>query len=88
MANSSQARKRARQNDVRRAHNRSYRSTVRTSIKTLLNLIKEDDAKGAQIAYRDASALIDKGANKGLHHKNRAARLKSRLNKRLLAIAA
>ena len=88
MANSSQTRKRARQNVVRNAHNRSYRSSVRTAIKSLLNEVTAGDKDGAPIAYRNAVATIDKGTNKGLMHKNTAARLKSRLNKRVQGVVA
>ena len=88
MANSPQTRKRARQNVVRNQRNRSYRSSVRTSIKALLKAISAGDKDGAPVAYRNAAAVIDKSAGKGLMHKNTAARLKSRLNKRVQAVAA
>lgn len=88
MANSPQARKRARQNDKRNARNRSYRSMVRTQIKSLLKLIEAKDKDGATTAYRVAASQIDKATGKGLYKKNTAARLKSRLNNRLRAIAA
>ncbi len=88
MANSPQTRKRARQNVVRNQRNRSYRSSVRTSIKALLKAINSGDKDAAPTAYRTAASVIDKGSNKGLMHKNTAARLKSRLNKRLQALTA
>ena len=88
MANSPQTRKRARQNVVRNQRNRSYRSSVRTSIKALLKAISSDDKDSAPAAYRNAVSVIDKGTNKGLMHKNTAARLKSRLNKRVQTLAA
>ncbi len=88
MANSPQTRKRARQNVIRNQRNRSYRSSVRTSIKALLKAISAGDKDGAPTAYRNAASVIDKGSNKGLMHKNTAARLKSRLNKRLQAASA
>ena len=86
MANSPQARKRARQNVTRKLRNRSYRSSIRTSIKSLLNAISSGDKKAAPAAYQQATSAIDKGAGKGLMHKNNAARLKSRLNKRIQAL--
>ncbi|MGI9316461.1 MAG: 30S ribosomal protein S20 [bacterium] len=88
MANTPQARKRARQNTRRRIHNMSQRSALRTSIKKLLKLIGENNVDEAKSAYRDAASLIDRTASKGLHHSNRAARLKKRLNNRLRAINA
>ena len=87
MANSPQARKRARQSIKRRAINMSGRSALRTSIKKLLKLIQESNSPAATVAYRDAVSAIDRAASHGLHHMNRAARLKSRLNRRLKSIA-
>lgn len=88
MANSPQARKRARQNSVRRLRNHSQRSSVRTAIKKLDAAIQAGDSAAAQEAYKTSVSLIDKATTKGLHHKNRAARLKSRLNKRVKELAA
>ena len=88
MANSPQSRKRARQNVTRNQRNRSYRSSVRTHIKALLNLIKAGDKKAAPLALNQATSNIDKGMSKGLMHKNTAARLKSRLNSRVKALLA
>ena len=87
MANSPQTRKRARQNVTRNLRNRSYRSSIRTSIKSLLKAVSDGDKEAAPKAYQTVSSVIDKGTNKGLMHKNTAARLKSRLNKRVQAIA-
>lgn len=88
MANSPQARKRARQNTVRRVRNHAQASTMRTKIKTFLKAINANDTETAKIAYREASSEIDKAAKKNLHSKNRAARLKSRLNNRLRSLTA
>lgn len=88
MANSPQARKRARQNTVRRLHNHSQRSAVRTAIKKLEAAITDGDQAAAQDAYKVSVSMIDKATIKGLHHKNRAARLKSRLNKRVKEMTA
>ncbi len=88
MANSPQAKKRARQNDRRRLHNMSQRSALRTAIKKLLKLIKENNVEEAKNAFRDASSHIDRASSKGLHHANRAARLKQRLNNRVRALSA
>jgi small subunit ribosomal protein S20 len=83
LANSAQARKRVRQNTVSRVHNASQRSALRTSIKNFLKTIDEGDKEASRAAYTRTVSAIDVGVNKGLHHKNRAARLKSRLNTRL-----
>lgn len=88
MANSPQARKRAKQNTVRRLRNHSQRSTVRTAIKKLDAAIEAGDQEKAKEAYQTSVSMIDKATVKGLHHKNRAARLKSRLNKRVKEMAA
>ena len=88
MANSPQARKRAKQNTVRRLANHSQRSAVRTAIKKLDAAIEAGVQADAQAAYVASVSKIDKATVKGLHHKNRAARLKSRLNKRVKEMAA
>ena len=64
----------------------SQRSALRTSIKKLQKLISANNVEEARAAYRETSAHIDRAASKGLHHANRAARLKRRLNNRLRAI--
>jgi len=88
VANSPQARKRAKQNTVRRLRNHSQRSAVRTAIKKLDAAIESGDKEAANAAYLSSVSIIDKATVKGLHHKNRAARLKSRLNKRVKELAA
>lgn len=80
MANTAQARKRARQAEKRRAHNGSQRSSMRTAMKKVLKAISGGDNDGAKTAYQNATALVDKAAGKGLIHANKAARIKSRLN--------
>lgn len=88
MANTAQARKRARQAEKRRQANASVRSAIRTHIKKVLQAIESKDAKAAQDAYRTATSAIDKGETKKLIHKNAAARYKSRLNARLRGLSA
>ena len=88
MANSPQARKRAKQNAVRQITNHSHRSQVRTAIKKLVAAIEAGDQTVANEAYKVSVSMIDKATVKGLHHKNRAARLKSRLNQRVKEMAA
>ncbi|BCD97319.1 30S ribosomal protein S20 [Marinagarivorans cellulosilyticus] len=88
MANSPQARKRARQNDKARAHNASLRSMARTYIKKVISAIDAGDAQAAQAALNAAVPVIDRIADKGIIHKNKAARHKSRLNAKVKALAA
>ena len=88
MANSPQAKKRARQAEKRRTHNASLRSLVRTKIKQVLAAIGTGDAEQAKAAYESAVPVIDRMADKGIIHKNKAARHKSRLNAQVKALAA
>ncbi|MCR9279596.1 MAG: 30S ribosomal protein S20 [Pseudomonadaceae bacterium] len=87
MANSPQARKRARQADKSRRHNSSQRSMVRTYIKRVHAAIESGEAEAAGAALTAAIPVIDRMADKGIMHKNTAARYKSRLNKRVKALA-
>jgi small subunit ribosomal protein S20 len=80
LANSPQARKRARQGETRRRHNASFRSMVRTYIKKVDAAIAGGDHDAATAAYNEAVPVIDRMADKGIIHKNKAARHKSRLN--------
>jgi small subunit ribosomal protein S20 len=79
--------KRARQNIKLRQHNMSARSTYRTYVKYVLKAVEAGDVTGANDAYRKAQPVIDKAAQKGLIHKNKAARIKSRLVARVKAMA-
>ncbi len=88
MANSPQAKKRARQSEKRRAHNASLRSLVRTSIKKVDAAISSGNAEEAKAAYDSAVPVIDRMADKGIIHKNKAARHKSRLNAQVKALSA
>ncbi|HCX32997.1 MAG TPA: 30S ribosomal protein S20 [Rhodocyclaceae bacterium] len=88
MANTAQARKRARQALVRRAHNVSLRSTLRTAIKGVRKAIAAGDKAQAQAAFRDAQGVIDSIASKRIVHKNAAARSKSRLSAAIKALPA
>ena len=86
LANSAQARKRARQGELRRRHNASFRSMVRTYIKKVDAAIAEGDRTAATEAYNSAVPIIDRMADKGIIHKNKAARHKSRLNTAVKAL--
>lgn len=89
MANSPQARKRARQNEKRRRHNASMRSMARTYIKKVDAAIKAGDVEQAKAAYQAAVSILDRYADKdSILHKNKAARHKSRLNQRIKAMSA
>ncbi len=88
MANIKSAIKRARQNIKLRQHNASARSMFRTFIKNVLKAVEAGDKEAARAAYAKAQPIIDKAAGKGLLHKNKAARIKSRLNARVKAMAA
>lgn len=83
MANSLQAKKRARQAEVHRQLNASQRSAMRTSIKNVVAAIETADYDVAQAAFKKAAPSIDSAVSKGLIHKNKAARTKSRLNTRI-----
>ena len=80
MANSPQARKRARQAEKRRRHNTSQRSMVRTYIKRVVAAIDSGDKAVATDALQVAVPIIDRMVSKGIMHKNTAARYKSRLH--------
>lgn len=88
MANSAQAKKRARQNLKARKHNASLRSMVRTYIKRVIAAIAAGERAAANEAYKAAVPVIDRMADKGIIHKNKAARHKSRLNAQVKALAA
>lgn len=87
MANSAQARKRARQAEDHRQRNAAQRSEMRTHIKKVVKAIGAGDKDAATAAYRAAVPVIDSVVGKGLVHKNKAARHKSRLNAHLKAMA-
>lgn len=88
MANSAQARKRARQNDKQRMHNASLRSTLRTAIKKVIKAIEAGNKATAQSVYQESVSVIDSIADKKIIHKNKAARHKSRLSSAIKAMAA
>jgi len=87
LANSAQAKKRARQGEARRRHNASFRSMVRTQIKKVLAAIESGDSTSAAGAYAEAVPVIDRMADRGIIHKNKASRHKSRLNTAIKKLA-
>ena len=88
MANIKQAGKRARQAEKHRALNTAQRSMMRTSVKKVLKAIVAGDKDAAQAAYGQAVPLLNSMAGKGIVHKNKAARHKSRLNAKIKALKA
>ncbi len=80
MANTAQAKKRAKQAEKSRLHNASLRSRMRTCLKKVLKAIESGDKANAKAAYQEAVPEIDNMVNKKLIHKNKAARHKSRLS--------
>lgn len=87
MANSKQARKRARQSTVRNAHNSALRSRLRTAIKSVRKAIAAGDKTAAMAVFKTATSVIDSIADKKVVHKNLASRNKSRLAAALKAMA-
>lgn len=88
MANSLQAKKRARQAEKRREHNASRRSMMRTYVKKVIKAIASGDKAAAEQAYQVAVPVIDRTARKGLIHPNKAARHKSRLSQHIRGMQA
>ena len=79
--------KRIRQNKVRNLRNRSLRSNLRTTIKKVKVSLASSNAEQAQSELKDAIPTIDKAVSKGIIHKNNAARKKSRLMRKINALA-
>ena len=83
MANIESQKKRNRQNEAARLHNRAMRSELKTRARNAVEIAESGDAAAAQAALRDAQQRIDMAVSKGLLHKNTAARRKSRLAKQV-----
>ena len=83
MANTAQARKRARQVQARRGRNVALASRYRTHVKAVQKAAAGGDREQAAAAFRRAMAVIDGAVTRGLIHRNKAARQKSRLNARV-----
>lgn len=86
MPNIKSAKKRVRQSAKRRMNNKHLRSRLRTHIKGVLSAIEAGDREAATTAYQAAVPVIDSVADKGIIHKNKAARHKSRLNAHIRAL--
>lgn len=87
MANIQSAKKRARQAEASRLRNASQRSMLRSSIRKVVKAIESKDKPGAEAAYQAAVPVLDRYASRGLIHKNKAARHKSRLAAHIKALA-
>ena len=88
MANIKSAKKRAKQAVVRNARNASQRSMLRTAVKKVIKAIDAKDQAAATEAFNTAQPILDRFAARGLIHRNKAARHKSRLSARAKASAA
>jgi len=88
VANIKSAQKRARQAEKTRKHNMGLRSLMRTQIKNVVKACDAGNKEAAEAAYKAAVPVIDSMINKGIVTKNKAARHKSRLNKRVHELSA
>ncbi len=88
MANIKSAKKRAKQTVMRNARNVAQRSQLRTAVKKVIKAIDANDASAAREAFAVAQPLLDRFAARGLIHKNKAARHRSRLTARIKALQA
>lgn len=87
MANTASARKRARQSEVNRARNASQRSMIRTYVKKVVKAVESKDKAAAEAAYKEMVPVLDRYSDRGMIHKNKAARHKSRLIAHIKAMA-
>ncbi len=88
MANSAQSRKRARQEISRRSANMALASRYRTFVKNVVKWIEQGERERALQSFREAAPVIDSAVSRGLIHRNKAARQKSRLNARIKSLGA
>ena len=86
MANTAQARKRARQAEATRQRNASLKSALRTAVKKVKKAIATGDKAGSTSTLRESQAVIDRIADKRIVHKNMASRTKSRLAQAIRAL--
>ena len=86
LANSAQAKKRARQSERRHTNNTRDRSRMRSAVKKVVAAIDTGDKSAAEAAYKKATREVDRMANKGLIHKNKAGRHKRHLNAHIRAL--
>tara|TARA_B100001175_G_scaffold316154_1_gene329338 strand:+ start:36 stop:299 length:264 start_codon:yes stop_codon:yes gene_type:complete len=87
LANTAQARKRVRQAVKARTRNAAQKSNFRSSIKKVLKSLADKNKEKSNTNFKEAMSIMDKLVTKGLIHKNKAARHKSRLNKHIQKLA-
>lgn len=88
MANHASALKRVKQTKKRRLRNKSYKSTITTSVKKVVSSIESKDADGVQTNYKQAIARLDSAVNKGVLHRKTASRKISRLTKKIASLSS
>ncbi len=88
MANIKSAKKRAKQTVVRNARNTSQRSMLRTLVKKVVKALETKDVVAAEAAFVEAVPVLDRYSSRGLIHRNKAARHKSRLTAHIKALKA
>lgn len=88
MAHTISALRQHRQSEVRRDRNHGVRSALRTQLKKVLAAIEKKDATQSQDQYKQACKVLDRAVSKGVIHKNKAARHKSRLALKVNALPA
>ena len=86
MANTAQARKRARQSEKRRERNTAQRTMLRSTVKKVKKAVESKDKAAAEAAYKEMVPVLDRYATRGMIHKNKAARHKSRLQAHIKAL--
>ncbi|MBP7693973.1 MAG: 30S ribosomal protein S20 [Anaerolineales bacterium] len=88
MANTHSAQKRVRSNERKRVYNKISRTRTRSAVRVAREALEDTNPEAARAAVLAAASSLDKAAEKGIIHKNNAARRKSRLMKQLAAVAA
>ena len=88
MANHKSALKRARQNEVKRMKNTSYKTHVKKAVKEVRAAVSDNSVEQAQESLRKAASIIQKTASKGAIHKKKASRKISRLARQVNQIAS
>jgi small subunit ribosomal protein S20 len=88
MAHSASAKKRIRQSEKKTAHNRAAKAAIRTHAKRVLAAVEAGDRAKAEAELRVTTKKIDKAAQRGILHRNTAARQKSDLSRKVAAMGA
>lgn len=88
MANHASALKRVKQSRKRRLRNKSYKSTISTSVKKIFSSIEEKNVDDAKASYKQAIARLDSAVNKGIFHRKTASRKISRLTKKVSELSS